>query len=85
MPHRRALDALHRSTPRVVPLLSNDALKLLRFGSYGASLFFLLSGYVLAWIEGERARKVSGYSLRSYASRRVLRLVPAYDASMIVV
>lgn len=73
--------------PLPVPLLGVDALELLQFGSFGVSLFFLLSGYLLAWTEGERVRRSGrdGYSLRSYAARRALRLVPAYYVSIVIV
>ncbi len=73
--------------PLTVPFVGVDALEVLCFGSYGVSLFFLLSGYLLAWTEGGRVDKAraSGrrYSLRSYAARRALRLVPAYYVSIL--
>lgn len=69
--------------PLTVPGLGWDALDLLHF-MRGVPLFFLLSGYLLAWTEGNRARRGS-YSLRSYALRRVLRIVPAYYVAILVV
>lgn len=73
--------------PLPLPFARADALELLRFGSFGVSLFFLLSGYLLARTEGGRAERApeGGYSLRSYAARRALRLVPAYYVSILVV
>lgn len=38
----------------------------------------------MTWTEGSRARRGS-YSLRSYAKRRVLRLVPAYYVALVLV
>jgi peptidoglycan/LPS O-acetylase OafA/YrhL len=50
----------------------------------GVPLFYLLSGYLLTWTEGSRAARGT-YSLRSYAKRRILRLVPAYYVSLLIV
>lgn len=69
--------------PLVVPLLRVDATELLFFGSYGVTLFFLLSGYLLTWTEEKRVR-FGTYSVRSYFLRRALRLVPAYYAAILV-
>ncbi len=44
----------------------------------------LLSGYLLAGTEQRRARSGS-YSVRSYAMRRALRLVPAYYVAIVLV
>ena len=60
-----------------------DVLGLLSLGAYGVPLFFLLSGYLLTWTETSRLQK-GLYSVRSYALRRVLRLVPAYYAMILV-
>jgi peptidoglycan/LPS O-acetylase OafA/YrhL len=70
--------------PLTVPLLGIDVVNLLTFwGTGGLTLFFLLSGYLLTWTEEKRAR--SGiYSVRSFALRRVLRLVPAYYVAIVV-
>lgn len=70
--------------PLTVPVLGVDVVNLLFFGSYGVSLFFLLSGYLLTWTEEKRARSGS-YSVQLYALRRVLRLVPAYYVAIAVV
>ena len=62
--------------PLPLPLSGLDATDFVYFGARGVTLFFLLSGYLLTWTEEKRAR--SGvYSVRSYAYRRALRLVPA--------
>lgn len=68
--------------PLIVPYLNFDALEAIEIR--GVPLFFLLSGYLLTWTEGKRARR-GDYSLRSYALRRILRLVPAYYVSIAVV
>lgn len=70
--------------PVEIPLLGADLLDLFGMGYLGVSLFFLLSGYLLTWTEGKRARSGS-FSLISYAKRRALRLVPAYYAAIAVV
>ncbi len=69
--------------PLPIPLLGEDALKLFHSTGWGVSLFFLLSGYLLTWTEEKRARS-GAYSVRSYALRRVLRLVPAYYFAILV-
>ncbi len=64
--------------PSNVPLLNIQLSDLfLSLGGLGLILFFLISGYLLAGTEGRRASK-GNYSLRSYALRRALRLIPAY-------
>jgi peptidoglycan/LPS O-acetylase OafA/YrhL len=67
-----------------LPLLNVNLLDFFHMGYLGVSLFFLLSGYLLTWTEGKRAREGS-YSLLSYAKRRALRLVPAYYAAILLV
>ena len=69
--------------PLPLPLLREDALKLFHSTGWGVSLFFLLSGYLLTWTEEKRARS-GAYSVRSYALRRMLRLVPAYYFAILV-
>ena len=65
--------------PLTVPLSNVDWTDFfkLTWGPFCLTLFFLLSGYLLAGTEGKRASR-GNYSLRSYALRRALRLVPAY-------
>lgn len=76
---------VYRKGPVELPFLEVDVLQgLLAFSGYGLWLFFLLSGYLLAGTEQRRARSGS-YSLRSYAKRRVLRLVPAYYVAIVLV
>ena len=68
-----------------VPLSNIDILDFFRIllGPFSLMLFFLLSGYLLSGTEGRRASR-GNYSLRSYAFRRSLRLVPAYYAALAV-
>jgi peptidoglycan/LPS O-acetylase OafA/YrhL len=67
-----------------IPLLGGNVLGLFLSTGWGVSLFFLLSGYLLTWTEEKRARR-GAYSVRSYAVRRALRLVPAYYVAILVV
>ena len=71
--------------PLAIPVLDTDLLGLVQshLAVPGVPLFFLLSGYLLTWTEGKRAKR-GNYSLRSYALRRVLRLVPAYYVALLV-
>lgn len=76
---------VYRTGPLELPFLGVDVLRsLLSFSGYGLYLFFLLSGYLLAGTEQRRARSGS-YSVRSYAMRRALRLVPAYYVAIVLV
>ncbi len=84
MSHIAASWRSHVAMPLMVPLLGVDAVELFFFGTYGVTLFFLLSGYLLTWTEEKRAR-LGTYSVRSYALRRTLRLVPAYYAALLFV
>ncbi len=72
--------------PLIVPLLNIDLMDLFlkSVGPFCLGLFFLISGYLLVGTEGRRASE-GNYSLRSYALRRVLRLVPAYYFALAVV
>jgi peptidoglycan/LPS O-acetylase OafA/YrhL len=70
--------------PLETPMIGVNALDLLTYGAYGVSLFFLLSGYLLFGTEGARAKR-GGYNVRGYATRRVLRILPAYYVSILVV
>jgi peptidoglycan/LPS O-acetylase OafA/YrhL len=78
--------------PLTVPLLDVDALDLFFFGglglwslaySLGLFLFFLLAGYLLSWSEDERMRNGT-YSVRSYALRRIFRILPAYYVAVVI-
>ena len=84
MSHIAASWMNHVKSPLMVPLLGVDAVELFFFGTYGVTLFFLLSGYLLTWTEEKRAR-LGTYSVRSYALRRTLRLVPAYYVALLIV
>ncbi len=70
--------------PLTVPLLNVNVAETFQYGYLGVSLFFLLSGYLLTWTEGQRLR-TGAYTLRSYAVRRFLRLVPANWFALVVV
>ncbi len=72
--------------PLSIPLSNTDLLVVYinYWGSIALALFFLLSGYLLTWTEGRRASK-GGYSVRSYAFRRALRLLPAYYVALALI
>jgi peptidoglycan/LPS O-acetylase OafA/YrhL len=75
-----------------LPFLNVDAIDLFFVGSLGLPnlsilgvyLFFLLSGYLLLGLEDERRRR-GIYSVRSYALRRALRILPAYYVAIAIV
>ena len=62
--------------------LALTAMRLLGQGSYGVSVFIVLSGYclMLPWL-GQPAA-VSGRSLREFMGRRARRILPAYYAAL---
>lgn len=70
--------------PLIVPFVGVDVLDMLRLSPGGVFLFFFLSGYLLTWTEEKRASSGS-YSIRSYALRRALRILPAYYLAILVV
>ena len=78
--------------PFTVPILDVDALDLIFFGglgfapvsSLGIYLFWLLSGYLLIGIEDQRMRRGT-YSVRSYARRRALRILPAFYVAILAI
>ena len=70
--------------PLTVPFLGVDAMYLFLYGGLGVFLFFLLSGYLLAWSEDERMRRGT-YNVRSYALRRALRILPAYYVAIPII
>ena len=84
MSHIVGIAGMSIGAPLTIPRLGVDATNLLFFGTYGVTLFFLLSGYLLTWTEEKRAR-LGIYSIRSYALRRALRLVPAYYVAILIV
>ncbi|MBV9452786.1 MAG: acyltransferase [Rubrobacter sp.] len=75
-----------------LPFLNVDAIDLVFLGTLGRPalstlgvyLFFLLSGYLLLGLEDERKRRGT-YSVRSYALRRALRILPAYYVAIAIV
>ena len=72
--------------PLIVPLLNIDLLDLFlsSLAHFSVGILFLISGYLLVGTEGRRASR-GNYSLRAYALRRILRIVPAYYAAIVVV
>ena len=72
--------------PLSLPMVDTSLLDLYvdLWGPFCLALFFLLSGYLLTWTEGRRASR-GNYSLRSYAFRRALRLVPAYYTALALI
>lgn len=85
MTHISAVWTLDTGIHPHIPLWQVDMAEFIRFyGELQIPLFFLLSGYLLAWTEEKRARRGS-YSFLSYAKRRALRIVPAYYVAIAVV
>ncbi len=72
--------------PLIIPLLNIDLLDLFAksLGPFCLGVFILVSGYFLSWAEERRASR-GDYSLRAYALRRILRIVPAYYVAIVVV
>ena len=72
-----------RFGPVSTPLVGSNRLEILH-ALPGVPLFYLLSGYLLAWTEGKRAMG-GEYRLASYVKRRALRLIPAYYVTIAIV
>ena len=75
--HRRQIDGLRFFAFLAVFLVHSDVTRFW-WGSYGVSLFFVISGFLITRILialGERPRK---RALASFYARRALRIFPAY-------
>ena len=86
MTHAVALWYRRVQQPLTIPLLNIDLLELFAnsLGHFSLGVFILVSGYFLSWAEERRARR-GDYSLRGYALRRILRIVPAYYVAIVIV
>lgn len=79
--------------PLTIPLLNVNVLDLFvpssagywSLGTLGLFLFFLMSGYLLAWSEDGRMRREGAYSVRSFTLRRALRILPAYYVAIAII
>lgn len=69
--------------PLNIPLLDTNLLDQTPLLTFVLTLFFMLSGYLLTWTE-ERRRRMGAYSARSYALRRIFRIVPAYYVALVM-
>jgi peptidoglycan/LPS O-acetylase OafA/YrhL len=86
MTHAVALWYRKVQEPLTIPLLNIDLLDFFTnsLAHFSLGVFILVSGYFLSWGEERQACR-GDYSLRDYALRRILRIVPAYYAAMVVV
>lgn len=70
--------------PLDIPLLQVALSKVFSLAHLAVVLFFLLSGYLLAWTE-EGRRDRGSYSILSYVRRRAFRLIPAYYTAIALI
>lgn len=70
--------------PLDIPLLQITLSKVFDLAHLAVVLFFLLSGYLLAWTE-EGRRDRGSYSIMSYIRRRAFRLIPAYYTAIALI
>ena len=61
-----------------------DLYRLLANGEYGVSLFFSLSGFLLAMPFWKAVSSNEGFQVRQYALKRVVRIFPAYYAALTI-
>ena len=72
---------IFHSDDRILPIFGLSAYKpYLGFGQYGVDVFFVISGFVMAYIHLKRSE-----SLRRFAIKRVIRIYPVYIGCIILV
>jgi peptidoglycan/LPS O-acetylase OafA/YrhL len=77
LPHRRQLDGLRFFAFLPVFLVHSDVTRFW-WGSYGVSLFFVISGFLITRILIAFEDRPRGEVLKSFYARRALRIFPAY-------
>nr|WP_267911648.1 acyltransferase [Devosia oryziradicis] len=74
-----------RMDMRNVPAAAEPLMQFLVMGSFGVSIFFVLSGFLLArpfWVALDRSEPMP--SLRIYALRRAARILPGFWLALVV-
>ena len=75
--HRKQIDGLRFFAFLVVFLIHSDV-KRFWWGSYGVSLFFVISGFLITRILIASQDRGRGQALKAFYARRALRIFPAY-------
>lgn len=75
--HRRQLDGLRFFAFLAVFMIHSDV-EHFWWGSYGVSLFFVISGFLITRILIASQDRPRGQALRAFYARRALRIFPAY-------
>jgi len=75
--HRRQLDGLRFFAFLAVFMIHSDV-EHFWWGSYGVSLFFVISGFLITRILIAAQDRPRGQALRAFYARRALRIFPAY-------
>ena len=71
---------------QVLPIFGFDAATFMANGWIGVDLFFVLSGFLISFHILKLRERINGaWNWRSYLARRVLRIVPAYYATLFLV
>lgn len=70
--------------PLEIPVFGLSLSNIFGLAHLAVVLFFLLSGYLLAWTE-EGRRDRGSYGILSYVRRRAFRLIPAYYAAIALI
>ena len=74
-----------RMDMNAVPDAAEPVLRFLVYGSFGVTVFFVLSGFLLArpfWLALDAGKPMP--SLRTYALRRLARIVPGFWLALAV-
>ncbi len=70
----------------MLPVFGWDAATFMANGWVGVDLFFVLSGFLISFHIMKLGKRISGpWPWRSYLAKRVLRIVPAYYATLFLV
>ncbi len=77
---------MHATSPLRAARGAGDPLSfLLRLGTHGVELFFVLSGFCLAYpVLAARRREGSAFDICGYAARRLVRILPPFYGAILV-